>query len=107
MTVPDDTVWITIGVEHSEKMRRQLSARVLYSEIFLVIAHHRDQDLLGKLQEFAFEVAQDHGGKFSEIDHSIQQLLEREFLQLPEEVLVTVIRDDQKYFAVEDAKYFW
>ena len=29
---------------------------------------------------------------------------DREFLQLPEEVLVTVMRDHQKYFAVEDAK---
>jgi len=28
---------------------------------------------------------------------------DREFLQLPEEVLVTVMRDHQKYFAVEDA----
>ena len=28
---------------------------------------------------------------------------EREFLSLPEEVLVTVMRDHQKYFAVEDA----
>jgi glycyl-tRNA synthetase beta chain len=28
---------------------------------------------------------------------------EREFLKLPEEVLVTVMRDHQKYFAVEDA----
>ncbi len=29
---------------------------------------------------------------------------EREYLDLPEEVLVTVMRDHQKYFAVEDAK---
>src|SRR5215470_15679429 len=29
---------------------------------------------------------------------------DREFLQLPEEVLVTVMRDHQKYFALEDAK---
>jgi glycyl-tRNA synthetase beta chain len=29
---------------------------------------------------------------------------EREYLQLPEEVLVTVMRDHQKYFAVEDAE---
>ncbi len=29
---------------------------------------------------------------------------EREYLELPEEVLVTVMRDHQKYFAVEDAK---
>ena len=28
---------------------------------------------------------------------------DREFLQLPEEVLVTVMRDHQKYFAIEDA----
>ncbi|MFB3815146.1 MAG: glycine--tRNA ligase subunit beta [Terriglobales bacterium] len=30
---------------------------------------------------------------------------EREFLGLPEEVLVTVMRDHQKYFAVEDAQH--
>jgi glycyl-tRNA synthetase beta chain len=29
---------------------------------------------------------------------------EREFLELPEEVVVTVMRDHQKYFAIEDAK---
>jgi glycyl-tRNA synthetase beta chain len=29
---------------------------------------------------------------------------EREFLELPEEILVTVMRDHQKYFAIEDAK---
>ena len=29
---------------------------------------------------------------------------EREYLELPEEVLVTVMRDHQKYFAVEDAQ---
>ena len=29
---------------------------------------------------------------------------EREYLELPEEVLVTVMRDHQKYFAVEDAE---
>jgi glycyl-tRNA synthetase beta chain len=29
---------------------------------------------------------------------------DREFLQLPEEVLVTVMRDHQKYFAIEDAQ---
>jgi glycyl-tRNA synthetase beta chain len=29
---------------------------------------------------------------------------DREFLELPEEVLVTVMRDHQKYFALEDAK---
>jgi glycyl-tRNA synthetase beta chain len=29
---------------------------------------------------------------------------DREYLQLPEEVLVTVMRDHQKYFAMEDAK---
>ena len=29
---------------------------------------------------------------------------DREFLELPEEVLVTVMRDHQKYFAVEDAR---
>ena len=29
---------------------------------------------------------------------------DREYLKLPEEVLVTVMRDHQKYFALEDAK---
>ena len=32
---------------------------------------------------------------------------EPEYLDLPEEVLVTVMRDHQKYFAVEDARANW
>ena len=32
---------------------------------------------------------------------------EREYLELPDEVLVTVMRDHQKYFAVDDAKASW
>jgi glycyl-tRNA synthetase beta chain len=40
----------------------------------------------------------------TEFPSAILGNFEREFLQLPEEVLVTVMRDHQKYFAVEDAK---
>ena len=39
----------------------------------------------------------------TEFPSAILGNFDREFLQLPEEVLVTVMRDHQKYFAVEDA----
>ncbi len=39
----------------------------------------------------------------SEFPSAILGDFDREFLELPEEVLVTVMRDHQKYFAVEDA----
>lgn len=40
----------------------------------------------------------------TEFPSAILGTFDREFLRLPEEVLVTVMRDHQKYFAVEDAK---
>jgi len=39
----------------------------------------------------------------TEFPSAILGSFDREFLQLPEEVLVTVMRDHQKYFAIEDA----
>jgi glycyl-tRNA synthetase beta chain len=39
----------------------------------------------------------------TEFPSAIRGNFERDFLELPEEVLVTVMRDHQKYFAVEDA----
>ncbi len=39
----------------------------------------------------------------TEFPSVILGIFEREFLELPEEVLVTVMRDHQKYFAVEDS----
>src|ERR1700722_15061767 len=38
----------------------------------------------------------------TEFPSAVLGSFDREFLQLPEEVLVTVMRDHQKYFAVED-----
>jgi len=39
----------------------------------------------------------------TEFPSAVLGCFDREFLELPEEVLVTVMRDHQKYFAVEDA----
>src|SRR5882724_9814404 len=39
----------------------------------------------------------------TEFPSAVLGTFDREFLELPEEVLVTVMRDHQKYFAVEDA----
>ena len=40
----------------------------------------------------------------TEFPSAVLGSFDREFLELPEEVLVTVMRDHQKYFAVEDAE---
>src|SRR5712692_4701048 len=48
---------------------------------------------------------QDTVVNLTEFPSVILGTFDREFLQLPEEVLVTVMRDHQKYFAVEDSNH--
>ena len=54
-------------------MRRQLAVRIFDGEVFLVIAHHRDQHFFGKREKFAIEVTQNDRRKFGEVDNGIQQ----------------------------------
>ena len=39
---------IDLGVEHGEEMRSQLAFRVFNGEVFLVVAHHRDEHFFGE-----------------------------------------------------------
>ena len=62
-------------VEHSKKVRRELSVGILNREVLLVVAHHGDQNFFGQREKFAIEVAEDDRRSFGEIDDGIEQSL--------------------------------
>jgi glycyl-tRNA synthetase beta chain len=75
----------------AEERRRRIIEQVQAMERERAIVARRDDLLLDELTNL------------TEFPSVILGSFDREFLQLPEEVLVTVMRDHQKYFAVEDA----
>ena len=75
MSVANDALRIAIGVQHGEKMRQQLAARIFDGKIFLMIAHDRDQNFLGQFQKFGIEAAQNHRRPLGEVDDCIEQSL--------------------------------
>ena len=75
VSVPDNAVGIAVGIQDRQKMREQLAAGVLDREIFLVIAHHRDQDFLRQLQKFGIETSQNCRWPLGQVDHGIKQQL--------------------------------
>ena len=70
---------------------QQIDAQAKRLELYKKISIRTDREL------------QDTVVNLTEFPSVILGSFDREFLQLPEEVLVTVMRDHQKYFAVEDA----
>ena len=56
-----------------ENAASSLPLRIFDRKIFLMIAHHRDQNFFGQLQKFRIEVAQNHRRPFGQIDDGIEQ----------------------------------
>jgi hypothetical protein len=50
-----------------------LAGFVFHREIFLVMAHHGDEDFFGQFEELRIEFAQDGGGVFGEVDQRFEQ----------------------------------
>src|ERR1700686_909357 len=75
IAVANQTICVGIRVEDGEKMGQQLSVRLFVGEIFLVVAHHRDQDLFWKIEELRIEAPEDHRRKFGEVDDSRDERL--------------------------------
>src|SRR5690349_9406704 len=73
VTVTDQAFRIAIGIEHSQKMRKQFAGGVLDRKILLMIAHYRDQNLVGQSQKFRIEAAEDCGRPLRQVDYSIEQ----------------------------------
>ena len=75
MAVTNDALRIAVGIQYRQKVRQQFVIAVFDCKIFLVIAHHRDQNFFRKREVFGIEAAEDGGRKFGEIDDSIKQIL--------------------------------
>ena len=63
------------GIEHGEEVRGQLAAGVFYGEIFLVVAHHRDQNFFRQFQIFGLEAAENDGGPLRKVHNRFHQRL--------------------------------
>src|SRR6266576_2213555 len=75
MAVTNDALRIAVGIQYRQKVRQQFVIAVFDCKIFLVIAHHRDQNFFRKREEFGIKAAEDGGRKFGEIDNCIKQIL--------------------------------
>ena len=62
-------------VEHRQEVGQQFPIRIFDGEIFLVVAHHRDQHFFGQIEKLGIEAAEDDGGKFRQIDDGRDQRL--------------------------------
>ncbi len=100
------TVKISLPREYESDLRR---SAVVASRA------EREQHIRKALDEAARAVREARWREDAELLHTVTNLTElpsvilgkfdSEFLDLPEEVLVTVMRDHQKYFALEDAQH--
>ena len=57
------------------KCGSELAIRVFHREIFLMIAHHRDQNFFRQFQKLAIEITQNGRGTLGEVHHCVQQVL--------------------------------
>ena len=57
----------------ARKCGSNLPLRIFDGEIFLVVAHHRDQHFFGQCEKLRIEAAKNHRRKFREIHHGIKQ----------------------------------
>ena len=70
----DQPIGIAVGVEHRQKVRRQLAGGVFDREIFLMVAHHRDQHFFRQREILLIEAAEDGRGPLRQVDDGLQQL---------------------------------
>ena|SRR5947199_4990863 len=71
--MPNQSLWIPIGIEHGKEMRQELAAGIFKREILLVIAHHRDQHFLWKREELRIKAAENDRRKFCQVHDGTEQ----------------------------------
>ena len=73
MAGADEALGILREINHGEKVGRQFPAALFNGEVFLVAAHHGDEDLVGKFEEGGIKGAFDDVRELVEIAHELQQ----------------------------------
>jgi hypothetical protein len=71
----DEAVPVLIKIDHREERRRKASIARAKRKVFLMVAHHSNQDLLGKFEERGREVAGDDSGVLIQVNHEIRECL--------------------------------
>ena len=75
IAMTNEAVGIAVGVEHGEEMRQQLAVGIFQRKVFLVVAHHGDQNFIGKREKFGIEAAQNDRRKLRQVDDRVEQRL--------------------------------
>ncbi len=73
----DQSLGILGQIDHRQEVRRQFPAALFHGEIFLVTAHHGDQDLVRQFEEGWIEAAFDDVRKFVEVGDQVQKVCVR------------------------------
>ena len=68
VAVADQSIRVGSRVKHRHEVRQQFSIRIFDGEIFLVVAHHRDQHLFRQIEKLGIEAAENNGWKFRQVD---------------------------------------
>ena len=69
---PHQPLRVFVEIYHREKIRCQPPAASFQRKIFLMVAHHRNQNLIRQRQKIRIEIAGNHGGIFVEISHDLK-----------------------------------
>ena len=65
--------FVGLGIQNAEEIRRQFTGWVLKGEVFLMIAHHRDQHFLGQAEVFLFKASQKDTRPLRQVRHRVDQ----------------------------------
>ena len=70
----DQALGVPGQVDDRQEIRREFSAPLFHREVFLVVAHHRDQDLVRQVKERRVEPALNDVGKFVQVADLLQKI---------------------------------
>ena len=71
---PDEALGIFGEVDDRKEMRGQIAVAFLQREVFLVIAHDGDQDLVGEAEKCGVEGTLDYRRIFVQVGHELQEV---------------------------------
>ena len=77
MTLADFLSALRIDVDNREEERKELPFLVHQRKVFLVLAHHRDQNLLRQIKELRIEGSANHGRTLVQVYNGLEQLFIR------------------------------
>ncbi len=67
-------IGIGIGVHHRDEMRCKLALGILHRQIFLMMPHHRNQDLMRQVEIAAIEAPENRGRELGDVDQRVEQI---------------------------------